>query len=123
LKFLTDVNASGAVTKWLNDYGYDTIGVGDRDHKMSDTEIIKWAYEEKRVIVTTDKDFEEIIWLGGKEHAGVIRLENVPRNERILLLKETLEKYSDDLRNGAIVIATRNKFRVRKAKPTGTRNT
>lgn len=123
MKFLTDVNASGSISKWLENHGYETLRVGDRDIRMPDNEIIKWAYEEKRIIVTTDKDFEEIIWLGGKEHAGVIRLENVPRNERILLLEETLEKYSDDLRNGAIVIATRNKFRVRKAKPTGTRNT
>ena len=41
---------------------------------------------EQRVIVTTDNDFEQMIWQQQKPHCGILRLENVPRKEREVLL-------------------------------------
>lgn len=114
MKFLTDVNASGIVAHWLLEEGFDTVRVGDRNPCMDDEEILRWANSEHRIIVTTDKDFEELIWLGKKKHSGILRLENVPRVERLQILKETIANYATELRSGAIVIATTHKFRVRK---------
>lgn len=64
--------------------------------------------------MTTDKDFEEMIWRQGKSHCGVLRLENLPRQERLELIHDVLDRHSDDLEAGAIVIASSTKFRVRK---------
>jgi len=117
MNFLLDVNASGAVAQWLIHQGHDIVEVGQKDPKMGDNEILKWAIEEHRIIITTDNDFEEMIWRQGKPHCGVLRLENLPRSERIMLLRDVLDRHSRDLESGAIVIALSTKFRVRKPQP------
>ena len=55
-----------------------------------------------------------MIWLEGRPHAGVLRLENLPRKERKALLEDVLTHYNQELASGAIVIATSKKIRIRK---------
>lgn len=114
MKFLADVNASGALTQWLRDMGHDVRQVAERDAGMADEEIMQWAMQEQRVILTTDKDFEELIWRKGRRHCGVLRLENLPRRERRALLEDVLASHAQDLAAGAIVIAQTKKIRIRK---------
>ena len=114
MDFLLDVNASGAITRWLNDRGHNVVEVGQTDPRMRDDKILSWAVRERRIIVTTDNDFEEMIWWQGKLHCGVLRLENLPRAERMTLLNDVLNRHARDLEDGAIVIALRTKFRIRK---------
>ncbi len=114
MDFLLDVNASGAVARWLIDRGHNVAEVGQTDPRMSDDKILNWAVRERRIIVTTDNDFEEMIYRQGKLHCGVLRLENLPRSERMTLLNDVLDSHAKDLEAGAIVIALRAKFRIRK---------
>jgi len=114
MNFLLDVNASGAVARWLIDRGHNVAEVGQKDSRMSDDEILSWAVRERRIIVTTDNDFEEMIWRQGKSHCGVLRLENLPRSQRKALVDDVLDHHSKDLESGAIVIALSRKFRVRR---------
>ena len=114
MDFLLYVNASGAVARWLIDRGHDVAEVGQTDPRMSDDKILTWAVRERRIIVTTDNDFEEMIYRQGKLHCGVLRLENLPRSERMTLLNDALDSHVKDLEAGAIVIALKTKFRIRK---------
>jgi len=94
--------------------GYDVARVGNVDPRMTDDKILEWALEEHRIIVTTDKDFEEMVWRREYPHGGILRLENLPRFERKSLLKDMLRKHRQDLDSGAIVIAQKKKFRIRR---------
>ncbi len=114
MKFLVDVNASGAVARWLVEMGHDVAQVTEKDPRMRDEAILSWAIQEERIIITTDQDFEEMIWRAGKAHCGVLRLENVPRAERRALLEDVLAYHSQELESGAIVIAQSRKVRIRK---------
>ena len=114
MRFLLDVNAGGSLVSWLEDLGHDVVEVRHKDPRMRDDDILDWAVKDKRIIITTDNDFEEMIWRQGKLHCGVLRLENLPRAERIELLRDVLDCHSRDLESGAIVIALSTKFRVRK---------
>lgn len=114
MKFLTDVNASGVLARWLIDMGHDVARVAEKDPRMLDDDILRWAVSEGRIIITTDQGFEEMIWREGKSHCGVLRLENLPRAERRALLEDVLAGHSQDLESGAIVIALSRKVRVRK---------
>ena len=57
MKFLLDVNASGALLSVLIKLGHDVICVRDVNPEMDD-DIIAWAVRENRIIITTDNDFE-----------------------------------------------------------------
>jgi len=109
-----DVNASGFLGFLLTEMGHDVVLVSDSDPKMKDSDILEWAVREGRIIVTTDKDFEQLIWQQEMPHCGVLRLENLPRIERKALLEDVLKLYSQELIDGAIVIALKHRFRIRK---------
>ncbi len=114
MDFLLDVNASGVVARWLIEQGHNVTQVSEKDPRMSDDAILDWAVRERRIIVTTDTDFEQMIWREGKPHCGVLRLENLPRSRRESLLQDALDHHDSDLETGAIVIALSKKFRVRR---------
>jgi len=80
MKFLIDVCAGHGLAEWLRSQEHDVLEVRDRDRKMEDSAILAWAECEGRVLVTMDKDFSELVALQAKTHAGIIRLENLPRN-------------------------------------------
>ena len=106
MNFLLDVNASGIIARWLIEFGHDVVLVSEKNPRMSDDKILRWALREWRIIVTTDNDFEEMIWRKGQSHCA--------RSERKALLRDVLEHHSHDLESGSIVIALSTKFRVWK---------
>lgn len=114
MRFLLDVNASGALSDHLLNLGHDVLAVRDVDTTMADSDILAWALREQRIIITTDSDFEQMIWMQGRQHCGVLRLENLPRSERLQLLREVLHEFASELEAGAIVIATQSKIRIRR---------
>jgi predicted nuclease of predicted toxin-antitoxin system len=114
MKFLLDVNTSGVLLKILLESGHDIVCVTDIDSGMSDDKILDWAVREERIIITTDSDFEQMIWLQERRHYGVLRLENLPRQERIELFQEILANHSLELGLGMVIIATQKKIRIRK---------
>ena len=114
MKFLLDVNASGALSPILLKLGHDVVCVSDVDARMTDQAILDWAVREKRIIITTDSDFEQMIWLQRKLLFGILRLENLPRSKRLILLQDVLTNYAHALESGAIIIATQKKTRIRR---------
>jgi predicted nuclease of predicted toxin-antitoxin system len=97
----------------LLEQGHDVHRVADVDPCMIDSRVLQWAWREKRVIITTDQDFEEMVWLEKKQHYGILRLENLPRVERLSLLEYVLSHHSQELASGNIIIATSRKIRIR----------
>lgn len=113
MKFLLDVNSSGAVRSFLAALGHDVVDVAARDPSLSDVEIISWAVSEGRIVVTTDKDFSELVFLRSMRHSGLLRLENLPRARRLALLTRVLEEHEPALERGAMIIADERHIRVR----------
>ncbi|MEW6275306.1 MAG: DUF5615 family PIN-like protein [Bacillota bacterium] len=44
----------GRLSQWLADQGHEVREVRKRNQTMSDEEVINWAVEEKRIIITVD---------------------------------------------------------------------
>jgi len=114
MKFLLDVNAGGALADWLLQRGHEVLQVRDVDPRMWDDKILEWALGENCIIITTDQDFEEMIWRERRQHKGLLRLENLPRVERLSLLDYVLNHHGQDLASGNIIIASSRKIRIRR---------
>lgn len=114
MKFLLDVNTSRVLGYWLQEMGHDVVWVADTDKRMKDEDILRWAVREQRVMITTDQDFEGMIWRERRPHCGVLRLQNLPRPERKALLLYVMNCHCHDLASGAIVIASTRRIRVRR---------
>lgn len=99
LKFLVDVGVGRQVEKWLKEKGYNIESIRDKDPKMDDEEILGIAVSEGRMVITMDKDFGELVYNSKLLHKGVLllRVEEANADEKIKIIKEILEKYSDSL--------------------------
>ena len=116
MRFLVDVCAGSQLAEWLRECGHDVKEVRERDPRMSDDEILDWAYAEGRVIVTMDKDFGALAVAQGRTHAGIIRLPDVPVPLRKKLMMQVIAKHESDLAEGAIVTVSLKHIRVRRSK-------
>ena len=116
MKFLLDVCVGRSVYQWLTNQGYDAVSVAERDPKLSDPDILEWAFREKRILITLDKDFQKLAFTVGKPHSGIIRLPNVQRTRRIELVRIVIERHAEDLLKDAVVTVKPGKIRVTRAK-------
>lgn len=57
LKFLIDHNVPKSVALFLKTRKFDVKLVKDVNSEMSDVQVVKLAVQEKRIILTNDKDF------------------------------------------------------------------
>lgn len=58
----------------MRESGHDVLYVKEDMPGITDTEVLKTAYNEQRVLVTEDKDFGELVYRLKKEVHGIILL-------------------------------------------------
>ena len=116
MKILADIHISPITVHFLQDLGYDAIRVNEiLPWNSSDEKIVETAKKERRVIITQDLDFSEIISLTGKKAPSLIslrlsssRIEYV--NKR---LEEVLPKIEYDIEKGSIIVVEDSRIRVK----------
>ena len=113
IKFLADVNVEKPLVDYLLKQGYDIKWIPDYDCEMPDEDLLQLANYEKRIFVTNDKDFGDLIFLQKKLSVGTIlfRLRGQKSQEKIKLMKKLLMGYRDKILNHYIVI-TKAKIRI-----------
>jgi predicted nuclease of predicted toxin-antitoxin system len=99
MKLLVDVGVGRKVETFLTECGFDSKSVREIDPSMKDTEILKIALSEERVIVSMEKDFGELIFNSGLAHNGVLllRLEDADGDEKVRVVQKIMEKYASYL--------------------------
>ena len=115
LSFLVDVGVGRGVEQYLTEQGYDTKAVRDLDPCMEDEEIIRLAHSEKRMVVTMDKDFGELVYHSSMEHCGILllRLEDAAGLEKLQVIQSIMQHHSERIKN-CFCVFQNDKFRVKK---------
>ena len=124
IKFLADENISPQTVALIRDNGYDIVSVREIGLKgRSDKEIVKFAVNDKRTIITFDLDYGEMYYFSTKDSMSIIVVrsksqwvENV--NPILLTLLKSGKLEAEEFRD-SLVIVTENKYRVRKRAVTG----
>jgi predicted nuclease of predicted toxin-antitoxin system len=111
VRFLIDRCAGHRLADWRRTQGHDVVEVSGLGPDPGDDAIIAMAAREGRVLVTIDTDFGRLIH-GGAEHAGLIRLPDVPAGPRILLLADVLRSHTDEVAAGAVVTVRSGRIRI-----------
>ncbi len=113
MKFLLDMPIGGRITQGLRNLGHDVLHARDIGlAKASDSDILKRAESEDRIVITMDLDFPRILSLTGAKQPGVILIRmRYPSSDLILKrLTLLLEGHGDDLGNA---VTTLEDFRTR----------
>lgn len=106
LQFLADENCDFAVVRALRAKGYDVVAVSEYMNRSVDSQLIEQAYQDKRILLTEDKDFGWLVFASHSACAGVI-LVRFPANTRKILAQSVLdlvEQKGEELKNAFVVI-------------------
>ena len=93
--------------------GHDVVAAHDWPEDPGDAEVLKVSNEENRVLVTLDKDFGELVFVTGAPHRGILRLVNTRAQGQGRAILRILEKYGEELSQGALIVADPRRVRVR----------
>ncbi len=115
LKILADENIAPSVTAALRKEGFNVFSIYEEKFSgVSDEEILKLAKKEKRIVLTHDKDFGNLIHQPGLFHGGVIllRLRNQSPQNVISFLITFLKKIKTGKIKNRLVVFQEGKIRI-----------
>ena len=114
LRLLLDENLGVVPARALRKAGFDVVSIAENDCGISDDIVIRRAHEEKRIVVTLDKDFGTLVYREHEEHCGVVLLrlaqESAQRVTEILV--ELFKEHGQKLENKFTVV-TETSIRIR----------
>ncbi len=116
-RFLVDMNLSPKIVIDLRQEGWDILRVSQvLPMDAEDSEILKFARQQNRVIITQDLDFSSLLALGGYEKPSLITFRlSVPDPEIITQkLLELLPDIEEALLEGCAVVIDDRRVRVRR---------
>lgn len=113
MKVFLDTCVFGGAVEVLRGAGHDVIWSGTWDRDPGDEELLSYALQEGRVVITLDKDFGELAVVQGAQHCGIIRLVDFGAREQGDAARGALGKYALELTSGSIVTVERTRVRVR----------
>ena len=90
MKLLFDSCISSLVANELKKEGHDVVSAAEWTEDPGDEAILAVALQQKRILVTLDKDFGELVFKEKLAHAGVILLRL--KDESVGNKKKVLEK-------------------------------
>ena len=112
MKFLIDRCAGRLLAGWLREEGHDVIESAELGPDPGDRALLEYAAKEARILVTIDTDFGELIFLDNLPHMGLVRLPDVPSQERQLVMQDLLIRHKSDLENAAIITVRGGRIRI-----------
>ena len=117
MRFLADMGVAQRIVQWLCSEGHDAVHLREeRLHRLPNGEIFEKAVAERRIILTFDLDFGEIVALSGGQQVSVIlfRLHNTRTPHVIERLKKVLQESSSVLEDGAVIVVEESRHRTRR---------
>ena len=123
MRFLIDVSAASRILReTLVSWGHDVLSAVLIDPALDDVTLLAIATAERRIMITHDKDFGELVYARGLPHHGVIRFQNLSNERKISAMKELITEYPDRLLAGdAIVVITPKRTRITRSPATNHR--
>ena len=112
MRFLIDRCAGRRLAGWLRTQGHDVLGAWELGADPGDQALLELAATEQRILVTIDTDFGELIFLHGLSHAGLVRLPDVPGQQRIAIVAELIASHRNMLETGAVITVRGERIRV-----------
>ena len=115
-KFLIDESVEYRIVKFLRESSFDILAITEKFPSTPDVDVLSIAYKEKRVLITNDKDFGELVFKDKKGSHGVILI-RMPFNtteEKIIKLDQVLKAKAIRIIK-AFTVVTESKVRIRKS--------
>jgi predicted nuclease of predicted toxin-antitoxin system len=103
---MADESCAGPVIRALREAGHDVIAIAESATGSSDEAVMERAFNERRVLITEDRDFGELMYARGRSAAGVVfvKFPSRARRAKPAALVEAVAKLGVRLRDGFTVV-------------------
>jgi predicted nuclease of predicted toxin-antitoxin system len=114
MRFLVDECCEKALVVELRRLGHDVLYMLEHGRGTSDRDIADLARKDRRVLITDDKDFGELVVRQKLASSGLIllRIDPVASDRRAKALSKAIERFGDRLERQITVVRS-NVVRVR----------
>ncbi len=118
MRFLLDENIGKKVAYFLEGLGYTVYRVKQIESGIDDYKVLDLAVSRNLVLITSDKDFGELVFKESQPHSGVIllRLQNETSSNKIRILKRVFLERKDLKKNFIVVNEKQDGIKIRSKK-------
>jgi predicted nuclease of predicted toxin-antitoxin system len=118
MRFLVDESTGRKICELLGAAGHDTTFVGDSMPGSADEAVLALADSERRILITDDKDFGELIFRLDRPTTGVIllRLSTANSRRRVRILLDVIKSLQLE---GSFTTVTDNGIKTRRLRSRG----
>lgn len=115
MNFVADESVDRDIVIAMRACGHRVAYVVEMIPGITDEAVLDLANELQAVLITSDKDFGEIVFRQRRVTAGVVlvRLMALPQETKARLVASELNKHLEELK-GAFSVITRSRLRIRK---------
>jgi predicted nuclease of predicted toxin-antitoxin system len=113
--FLADESVDVPIIKALRSNNFDVRSIFEESPAVDDEVVLQQANDDKRILLTIDKDFGELVFRLRLVHCGVIliRLEGSSTSEKCEIVLRAIQNYGSELTEAFTVIQS-GLVRIRK---------
>jgi uncharacterized protein with PIN domain len=106
VQFVADESCAGPVIRALRLAGHDVIAIAEISKGIPDERVMDRAFSEKRVLITEDNGFGELVYVQKRPSAGVVLVKFHRRMRRIkpAAVVEAVATLGERLRDGFAVV-------------------
>lgn len=106
MQFLADESCDFAVVRIPRNAGHDVVSVAEKLRGASDEEVIDLAASERRILITEDKDFGQLVFAAARANSGVVfvRYPLASRNSLAEALLQLVSSRGDALYSCFVVV-------------------
>jgi predicted nuclease of predicted toxin-antitoxin system len=114
MNLLADENIPCQVVAHLRASGHQVSYIAEMSPSISDDEVLKQAYNTGEILLTSDKDFGELVYRLHQDFPGVIllRLPTLSNDQRAQLIAQVITKHEAEFK-GAFTVITPTSIRIR----------
>ncbi|MEW6489312.1 MAG: DUF5615 family PIN-like protein [Thermodesulfobacteriota bacterium] len=109
MNLVADEGVDRAIIERLRADGHDVLYVSEMAPGIADETVLDLARERRAILVTSDKDFGELVFRQGRLSAGVVllRLQGLKAAEKAALTAEALAACGPNVGGGFAVVTPR----------------
>jgi predicted nuclease of predicted toxin-antitoxin system len=118
VRFVADEGVDRQIVDRLRGEGHQVFAVAEAEAGMTDGEVLQLAVRGEAVLITTDKDFGELVFRLHQSSNGVLllRLSELPRGKEVQTAVTAVREHGERLL-GAFSVVTPGRVRVRSENP------
>lgn len=106
MNFVADESCAGPVIRALREAGHDVVAIAEVARGAADEKVMQRALNERRILITEDRDFGELVYARGQSSAGVVlvKFHSRARRAKPATVVEAVAKLGTRLFDGFTVV-------------------